>query len=331
VYINKSTQAVAAFHSRDFRESANKYLEAFEASPSKWAENRWQIFRGYTSILQEEYFAASQIDFEALQKVVNDKSEVKLYRCEAAFTSGLLSWIAKNREEAAAFYRDAIRLATKAAEKERKRKVMATIATPDGNATAGLGLRLVGEIIDEIKEQANGNLENLENFTVQRNRYPLPTPKQRMRSDGTPMPRAFRQTKISQGPLGTTLTREQAGLMLSVGGESCDHCKKTRKELGLKHLKACSRCKRAYYCSEDCQKEQWRAGHKEYCRKPGEIKPGDYCRLNGIQSRPEINGEVVEVTGADPRQEGRWEVRIPGGDRSISIASEKMEQLRPLK
>lgn len=149
-----------AFQKGDYRESANKYLESFEASPSKWAENRWHIFHGYTSILQEEYFDSSESDFQALESVVRNKSEAKLFRVEAAFTAGILHWLAKDREEAAAFYRDAIKLADKTSEKERKRKVIATKVTPIGNGITGLEFKPVGEIIDDVKARVNDNLSD---------------------------------------------------------------------------------------------------------------------------------------------------------------------------
>ena len=43
-----------------------------------------------------------------------------------------------------------------------------------------------------------------------------------------------------------------------------------------------------------------------------------------------MNDTLTQVIAADPNAQGRWETRIPGGNVSISIASEKMEQLRPL-
>ena len=89
--------------------------------------------------------------------------------------------------------------------------------------------------------------------------------------------------------------------------------------------------KRAYYCSSECQTAQWKAGHKQHCRKPGEIKPGDYLKIQDIQSKPQLNGLVVQVLGPDPKKEGRWETRVPGGDRSISLATKSLYQLRPLK
>lgn len=233
----------------------------------------------------------------------------------------------------------AIRIADKTPDKERRKKVVAATVTPDGNAIASVGPKLVGIILDEIREEANTNLKRLEApnmFRMNLNgegSVPVVTPavQQQMRSDGTSFPATARTTVIASGPLAINLTKEQAERLLTVGGERCDCCNKSREEVGLNHLLYCGRCKKAYYCSEECQKTQWKSGHKKYCREPGQIKQGDYVRLNGIQSRPEINGQVVEIIGEDSRTEGRWQVRIPGGERSISIAATKMEQLRPLK
>ena len=127
------------------------------------------------------------------------------------------------------------------------------------------------------------------------------------------------------------LTLEEMDQLLKVGGERCDCCGKSREELGKTLLEYCTACKKAYYCGEDCQKKQWKAGHKKWCRKPGVFKPGDYIRLNGLQSKPELNGSLMRVVGEDPNNKGRWEVKVQGATKSISVSSEKMEQLRPLK
>lgn len=327
-YKSKSTEAVAAFYRGDYRQSATLYLESFQASPSTWVENRWQVFHGYTSILQEEYFVPSSSDMEALANIVNSKSEGRLYRCEAAFTAGLLHWNAHDRLEAAAFYRDSISQAEKAANKERRRQVMATLTTPDGAKYLGLGMKKVGALLDEIKKRSQDNLQILENDTLT-SRELISGPIQRRRSDGTPFPPTIRRQQVSGGPNQFGLTREQSGHLLSVGGHLCDYCKKSRTDLGMTHLKSCSRCKRAYYCSAECQKQQWRAGHKDHCRKEGEIKPGDYFLLKGIQTEPGLNGKLVQIVREIDGT--RWATRISGGARTVSIASTKLEPLRPLK
>jgi len=333
LYISCAEEAVTAFHQGNHRLSATKYLQSFLASPDKWDPNRWQIFHGYTSILQEEYFKASDSDLEALQRTANDKNELKLYRCEATFTLGLLIWIRNDRDEAAATYLNVQRLAEKAKKQERRFKVMATIPTPDGNRVAGIGMTPMGELMDGIATQARDNLQQMQKTTFH-SIGNLPARSEmlgnRLRSDGTPMPPARRTTAVAMGPVATELTKEQIKHLLQVGGDRCDCCQKTREDFGGS-FRCCTSCMKAYYCDRECQVKQWKAGHKKYCRKPGEFKVGDHVRLNGLASKPEMNGLLVTMISPDSQTEGRWEVRIPGGDKSVSIATEKIEQLRPLK
>ena len=44
----------------------------------------------------------------------------------------------------------------------------------------------------------------------------------------------------------------------------CNYC--NVPETSTKH-KICSACKKAYYCSAECQKHDWKRGHKEECKK----------------------------------------------------------------
>jgi tetratricopeptide (TPR) repeat protein len=46
------------------------------------------------------------------------------------------------------------------------------------------------------------------------------------------------------------------------GKEKCNTCSKT----GVK-LRCCDRCKSVYYCSSNCQKEDWDNGHKNSCKE----------------------------------------------------------------
>jgi hypothetical protein len=52
----------------------------------------------------------------------------------------------------------------------------------------------------------------------------------------------------------------------------------------------------------------------------------------GLLSKPELNGELVVVVGPAPAPaEGRWEVAILGGDRSISLHADKMRLIVPVE
>lgn len=44
----------------------------------------------------------------------------------------------------------------------------------------------------------------------------------------------------------------------------CTHC--GAKNAEGKNFPACSQCKRAYYCSTNCQKSSWKQGHKRICK-----------------------------------------------------------------
>lgn len=59
----------------------------------------------------------------------------------------------------------------------------------------------------------------------------------------------------------------------------------------------------AYYCSRDCQREAWtNEGHKQCCRKPNQILPGDFMLLTGLQRRLDWNGHIVRVNEEDPEK-----------------------------
>jgi hypothetical protein len=51
--------------------------------------------------------------------------------------------------------------------------------------------------------------------------------------------------------------------MMGTSRRCCNHCDKSEVEWG--GHKMCSRCKNACYCSKECQKAHWKAGHKKEC------------------------------------------------------------------
>jgi hypothetical protein len=119
-----NNNAATTYNQGRHREAATTYLQAFRAAPSKWTEKRWQVFRGYTSILQENPIES---DVDALSQITVDHSEVKLFRCYAALTLGLLLWGASGREGAAEKYCVCIRLGEKVKGKDRMGKISTEI------------------------------------------------------------------------------------------------------------------------------------------------------------------------------------------------------------
>ena len=117
---------------------------------------------------------------------------------------------------------------------------------------------------------------------------------------------------------------------MGAGGGKCDCCGRKSSSMESGELLQCSRCKQAYYCSAICQKKQWKAGHKQACRAPGQIETGDIMLVNGIVSKPELNRKLVKVIRPAATQ-GRWEAKLQGSTKSVSIASKNLFHIRPAK
>ena len=129
------------------------------------------------------------------------------------------------------------------------------------------------------------------------------------------------------------MTQDQFTQLSYVGGVHCDCCKLEPKD-NKKKLLGCARCRKAFYCSKECQTEQWKKenGHRVHCRAEGEFKPGDYVQLARLKGRTELNDKVVRLVGPDPKDEGRYLIRKEGwvaGDGTLSIAAGNLNQLRP--
>jgi hypothetical protein len=226
---------------------------------------------------------------------------------------GLARWDAHDREGAARRYRKAIQCASAASAQERSMRAYAS-------GRDGVVTKTVGELLDCTAEEARANLSVLENPV---NRMAIePT----FRFDGSEVPQEVRRTAVH-----AETEREALEMMerLRVGGDLCDACGQPAEE-GVRLLK-CNRCKMAFYCSAECQKAQWKKGHKAACRAPGQLEPGDEVKLVGLTSRPELNDEIVQVVGRVPAREGRWEVRLRGGgqEQSLCVAAERLVRLRP--
>jgi hypothetical protein len=194
----------------------------------------------------------------------------------------------------------------------------------------------IGKYMDDDVKVMRDNLAILEDPLGARRPS---SPDRKLRSDGTYLPEERR--KIVWGLAGTAELREALQERTRVGGARCDGCKRTREELGMTNLLCCQRCTMAFYCSRECQKQQWRAGHKQACREKGEIHPGDFLRLEGLVARPELNGFIVRAVGPVEGDPDRWQVEhlsqplaaAASSARlgSMSIAIKNLAHIRPEK
>ena len=97
--------------------------------------------------------------------------------------------------------------------------------------------------------------------------------------------------------------------------QNCSECK---KECG-ERLLTCAQCKRAHYCGKACQVKAWRTGHRRVCQPATRFRQGQRCRIKGLSSSAELNGQVVIVQGPSG---------LPGGERwSVKTIDEKPRTL----
>ncbi|KAL3920118.1 MAG: hypothetical protein SGILL_003421 [Bacillariaceae sp.] len=312
MWYHLAQEAEEALHQGQCRLSADKFLMSFRAIPDKWEFKRYHVLRGYTHAFEEQSIVASHEDIEALKKIASDSKELKLYRCQAACTYGYVYWLRGDLEESHDCYREVLRIASKAKRKERRYKVLAPVMSPDGSRSVGVGATMMGNVLDRLCGTASRILEQWK-----------PTTDKSLFREGT---------VVFTTSFPSNVGLERATYLLSVGGDQCDCCQRTAKEVGLKGLDRCARCAKAWYCGKACQLKQWKAGHSECCRKPGKVKAGDYVAVKGLEAEND-NTTIVQVLGPDPECKGNWEVQIGGGDMTIkgSVPVANMRQLRPLK
>lgn len=120
------------------------------------------------------------------------------------------------------------------------------------------------------------------------------------------------------------------GHRMGTGGDKCDGCRKTLDQLGVQSLNCCQRCKKVYFCSKECQGNQWRAGHKKACRKPDQMEEGDIMMLSGLSASPEFNGRLVHFIGPAENNPDRLQVKlVDNRARVISMTKDKLKHIRP--
>ena len=89
-------------------------------------------------------------------------------------------------------------------------------------------------------------------------RYLPPSPGQgTYRPTPTPRPR----TSYMAGGMPLAFTQED---FLVILGVRCEFCGSSEDEIEDK-LKRCNNCKEVYYCSRECQKKDWKKGHRDTC------------------------------------------------------------------
>ena len=73
----------------------------------------------------------------------------------------------------------------------------------------------------------------------------------------------------------------------------CRNCSKPA--IGIKLLK-CARCQQAYYCSKECQKIDWKSGHKTVCEPPDKaLKLAKGDKQNACVGRQDLKTQQARL------------------------------------
>ena len=76
-----------------------------------------------------------------------------------------------------------------------------------------------------------------------------------------PFVKWMQQDQLTKNP-GSAEFYSMASAKIAAWRTICACCGKTKNEI---KLMCCSRCRTFFYCSKECQKNHWRAGHKSDC------------------------------------------------------------------
>lgn len=296
--------------------AANKYLDAVFAARGTYRQDRLHCWQKYEGIMTSQFMFYKTMSVDEVKKVTilaEDEKELAIFRISAYYVLGMNYWAQDQLDQAAKCHRSALDAIEFARARGRGKG-----PCPPGSITewdviiyeyAADGVTEVPvtmtTFIDRMEDKVKLGLslgQNATNIDFLRNGM-----KSRWGTDESLIER------------------------MGAGGAKCDCCGEKAEKMESGELLQCSRCQQAYYCSVTCQKRQWKAGHKQACRKPDQVERGDIMLVKGIASKPELNRKLVKIIRA-ANGEGRWEVSFQGtNNNNISLSSKNLVHIRPAK
>jgi hypothetical protein len=252
----------------------------------------------YCMLLMDQLFEATHEDRANLRRIMVDNGEPKFFRAVAAETFAMLQWLQKKREKAAGLLREGIFYCESSGE------------GADQDATLLICPDRSGRKLSVLEGRLTVNDEELAIIIWGR----------RASQDAT-TPRRINFTPRCKNVPPHLLDRT------FVGGRACDACGTPREELGIPNIPCCTRCRRVFYCSRECQTRH-RPRHTPHCRRKRDFRRDDILKLDHLTSKPELNGELVRAIS--PQEgEDRWGVRVLSSGRRISVSRQNLEFIRP--
>lgn len=335
----------------DWAQAAAEYRHIVKKSQSDvgFALRSWGL-NGFTAILvDQQQGQATEADFTLLKRIAKGKyGDAVHLRAEARKSLGLLCWNKYDRSKAAKHYRKCIALCSAATEADRCIPVFMGTSYMPASSYLDLCRRMCQDNLQvlerghaspaEAKAFAEANLAEARQLSKQ---LGLPT-------SGS----GARLNALLSNPadsVHTTFVPAEHSALLeynqrAAAGAACRVCAAPRAAAGgpalVRTLKRCGQCLRARYCSKECAKADWRNGHKAACRRAGgPFQEGDLAVLQGLKSRPELNGMMVTLMQsgggeADASGTPRWRanVLLPAGlpCQVLRVKADNMLYMMPL-
>jgi hypothetical protein len=258
--------------------------------------------QNYLAVVEK---CTTKSDVKFIKRFINNDEELHLYRASAA---AFLAMMKKNLQEATDYIRLGLDFCSQSPPNHADRVI---IFSPWGMDDPR---KTIGSKIEQFKYSLETNLSILEGKKLSASELQALSD-----ADCANICKVFCLAGTGE---------EDYEKRCTAGGKYCDCCDKSGEELGLDELATCSRCKLAFYCSSECQKKAWYAGHKQACRKKGQIELGDVMVLQGLSNRTDLNGRFVFVADKGTSQ-GKWLVRLTNADTPMSVSGKNLVRLRP--
>lgn len=286
------------------REGADTLMEAVLAAPSVWTKHRFTAFQTFCQLTRG---ALTENDVKLLKRFLHNPEEPAIYRAQAAalVADGSMQ-LEGNLHDAAEYFRLGLDSVNSSPAEHDDKVVIFPPYDRNPDVTVKGQLRKMKLTLEASLGCTEGN-------------YPSMDTVQTLNSMG-----ALSYSKVRC----KALKNKEEDLMerTRAGGTHCDCCNKSTKELQMEELLKCGRCQMVFYCLTDCQRKAWNGGHKQACRKKGQVKVGDDMQLDGLANRKDLNGRFVKVVGPGA-VEGKWLVKLAESTTPLSVSVDKLVRL----
>lgn len=295
---------------------AHRRAQAYTGASKNW-KRRHLFLWSYAALLRDDTqpgnIAPTADDVSALRRIAKDARKPIVERVHAQLICGDALWHRGAHDDIAKAANRALELAARATQAHRAERMMVLHGEGHRFDTAG-------ELIDVDVERCKKILAWLSagDITLYDDSHASP-----------PAEIARYHPRRVTWPIVWHTDADRAAHQVAMRNAfkdrsaACSHC-----GAGGSKLQRCAKCRLAYYCSPACQRAGW-AAHRPHCRTPGEHRAGDIVRLQAVEDRPTLNGQLFCVLRQDLNKAGCWLLQHQGheGLEAVSVHEHSMRHV----